>query len=114
MKRLFVLVLSVVLLFAGMEMVGPGTVRANNGETAERLTAQYEKDSIRLAGRDWVPPLNFPEMDSAERGDHLLEDNDWVIGISRNGEQKAYPVKVLGVHELANDTVGGDPIAVCW
>jgi hypothetical protein len=27
---------------------------------------------------------------------------------------KAYPIKTMGVHELANDTIAGIPLAVTW
>ena len=29
-------------------------------------------------------------------------------------QAKAYPVDVMGFHELINDVVGGTPITVCW
>lgn len=37
-----------------------------------------------------------------------------VIGIARNGEAKAYPISVMGIHELGNDTIGGTPVAITW
>jgi len=49
----------------------------------------------------------------AERGG-VVYDRDPVIGVSINGEATAYPVTVMGVHELGNDTVGGVPITVEW
>ena len=34
-----------------------------------------------------------------------------VLGMTINGESRAYPLYVLQVHELANDTLGGVPVA---
>jgi hypothetical protein len=31
-----------------------------------------------------------------------------------NGQARAYPIRLLSLHEVVNDTVGGQPIAVTW
>ncbi|MBI1914087.1 MAG: DUF3179 domain-containing protein [Planctomycetes bacterium] len=36
------------------------------------------------------------------------------LGYNGHVQAKAYPVAVMGVHELGNDTCGGEPIAVSW
>jgi hypothetical protein len=41
-----------------------------------------------------------------------LVANDKVLGVTINGESRAYPLFVLYVHEVINDTLGGVPIAV--
>jgi hypothetical protein len=41
-----------------------------------------------------------------------VRPDDPVIGIEIGGEAKAYPLVVMGSHELANDVCGGKPIAV--
>jgi hypothetical protein len=53
-------------------------------------------------------------MATAQEGDRALRPGDWVIGVSVGKEHKAYPVAVMGRHELANDTCGGQPIAAAW
>ncbi len=66
--------------------------------------------------RDAFPVFDDPPSMStgeAERGG-VVYDRDPVIGVSINGEATAYPVTVMGVHELGNDTVGGVPITVEW
>jgi hypothetical protein len=37
-----------------------------------------------------------------------------VIGIVIDDVAKAYQIKVMGIHELANDTIAGIPVAVTW
>jgi len=39
---------------------------------------------------------------------------DRVIGITVNGESRAYPLQLMNVHEIANDTLGGVHIAVTY
>lgn len=53
-------------------------------------------------------------MTPAEEAEGTLRPTEWVIGVAHGGEAKAYPVSVMGMHELVNDTIAGDPIAVCW
>ncbi|MBI1987253.1 MAG: DUF3179 domain-containing protein [Nitrospinae bacterium] len=49
----------------------------------------------------------------AER-ERVVFDWDAVIGVQYGKEAKAYPIAVMGVHELGNDTIDGIPIAVSW
>lgn len=37
-----------------------------------------------------------------------------VIGVSINGQSRAYSVYLLNSHEVVNDTVGGIPVAITW
>jgi hypothetical protein len=66
--------------------------------------------------RDAFPVFDNPTMLTAEAAekDDSIYDRDPVIGVYHNGEAKAYPITVMGVHELGNDTIGGVPIAVSW
>ena len=52
-------------------------------------------------------------MDAAQ-ADEWLDDDVPVIGVSINGDSRAYTVPMLSVHEIVNDVVGGEPIAVTW
>ena len=65
---------------------------------------------VRLDG---IPPLEHPPHISPEEADYLLP-NDRVFGVSINGEHRAYPHRVLNAHELANDTLGGEPISLVY
>ena len=66
--------------------------------------------------RDAFPVFDDPPMVSAEEAEarRLVYDRDAVIGVAHGGEAKAYPVTMMGVHELGNDTIAGVPIAVSW
>jgi hypothetical protein len=43
-----------------------------------------------------------------------VDSNRLVIGVSFNGEAKAYPIQFLGYHHHIQDTVGGKPILVTY
>lgn len=78
------------------------------------LEKEYYSASFRAVGRDAFPVLHNPSMGSVKEGDRVLRPAEWVIGIAVSGEARAYPITVMGFHELANDRVGGLPITVCW
>lgn len=64
--------------------------------------------------RDAIAPLDDPEVVGAASGGEWLPDDDVVFGVQIGGEARAYPRRVLEVHEVVNDTVGGRPIAVTY
>ena len=64
---------------------------------------------------DGIPPLENPAHAPAD--DPLaeyLEDDERVIGVSINGEHRAYPLRIINAHELANDVLGGEPLSLTW
>lgn len=66
--------------------------------------------------RDSFPVFDNPVLLSVAEAEakKIIFERDAVIGISIGGEAKAYPITIMGVHELGNDTIGGVPIAVSW
>lgn len=43
-----------------------------------------------------------------------VDSNRLVLGVSINGESKAYPIQFLGYHHHIQDTVGGKPVMVTY
>jgi hypothetical protein len=43
-----------------------------------------------------------------------VDINRLVIGVSNNGEAKAYPIQFLGYHHQVQDTVGGKPMIITY
>ena len=66
--------------------------------------------------RDAFPVFDQPTMLTAEAAERegAIYPRDIVIGVSHGQEAKAYPLTVMGTHELGNDTIDGIPIAVSW
>lgn len=62
---------------------------------------------------DGIPDLRNPSFISPDESDYLADD-ERVFGISINGENKAYPLRITNAHEMVNDTVGGEPISLSW
>lgn len=43
-----------------------------------------------------------------------IGDDVQVIGVSIDGDHRAYPIPFLSRHEIVNDEIGGRPLAVTW
>ena len=41
-----------------------------------------------------------------------MRDSDYVFGIVLGGEARAYPLRIMDWHEMANDVVGGAPVSI--
>ncbi len=77
--------------------------------------ASIDFDEIRSGGppKDGIPAIDRPEYRPAGEVDNI-GDQEPVITVTLNGETRAYPVRILIWHEIANDTLGGIPIAVTF
>jgi hypothetical protein len=63
--------------------------------------------------RDCIPSIDAPKFVAATDATHVADD-DVVIAISYGGDHRAYPARILDHHEIVNDTIAGDPIAITW
>ena len=72
-------------------------------------------DLIKKGGppRDGIPAINAPRFVSAENAD-FLDPDDRVLGLSLDGSSKAYPVRILNLHEVVNDWIGKRPVVVTY
>ena len=62
---------------------------------------------------DGIPPLEQAPVVAADAQDYLLP-SDRVFGVSINGAHRAYPLRIVNAHEMANDILGGEPIALAY
>ena len=82
--------------------------------------ADAKKLKIRLEEIVWggvqvdgIPSLDNPKLIKAGQADYL-QDSDPVFGVSINGDMRAYPLRIIGWHEMFNETVGGVPVALAY
>lgn len=62
---------------------------------------------------DGIPDIRDPTMLTPDEADFLAAD-ERVFGVSINGDARAYPLRIANAHEMVNDVVGGEPIALSW
>lgn len=62
---------------------------------------------------DGIPPLDNPTMIPAANA-IFMEPDEPVFGVSINGDTRAYPLRFMNWHEMANDVVGGKPVTLAY
>ncbi len=88
----------------------------------EQLLKEYDLSNPQIpvellqAGcpeKDCIPALTDPERSAVADAKYPAGDSR-IVAVEINGEAVAYPLGILNWHEIANDTVGGVPIAVVY
>jgi hypothetical protein len=72
------------------------------------LASQVQWGGVRRGG---IPELNAPPTVTVEEADWMIP-GELTFGAVINGEVRAYPHRILDHHEMANDTLGGEPVAL--
>ena len=69
---------------------------------------------VTLLPRDAIPAITDPSFVSAAEAMEWMDAGEGVIGLAFEGEAKAYPINMLSRHEIVDDVVGGNAVAVTW
>jgi hypothetical protein len=62
---------------------------------------------------DGIPSLDDSSLISAAEAGYL-KGTDLVFGVEINGDAGAYPLRIMGWHEMFNDTIGGVLVALAY
>jgi hypothetical protein len=63
--------------------------------------------------KDGIPALTNPRHVAARAATYLTP-GELVLGLVVRGEARAYPLRIMDWHEMANDVVGGVPISIAY
>lgn len=76
--------------------------------------ASIDFDLVSVLPPDAIPAIIDPVLVSAEKASPEMNPDERVIGLVINGDARAYPITILSAHEIVNDVVGGEPVAITW
>lgn len=62
---------------------------------------------------DGIPALDDPALVAADAAGYL-NDDDLVYGVEISGDARAYPLRIMGWHEMFNDVIGDVPVALAY
>ena len=83
--------------------------------TSAGASAPTREFEIRtLLGKDAIPAILNPVFVDGEVAAAQMLPQELVIGLSIDGDHRAYSTAHLSSHEVVNDTVGGRPVMVTW
>ena len=64
--------------------------------------------------KDGIPAIDRPEFITVAAANEWVKPQEPVVFFERGGDTRAYPLQILIWHEIANDTVGGVPVAITF
>ncbi len=103
------------LKLESLRRIDPEFMRFLGGERSDpaRMTIRLEEIAWGGVEVDGIPSLDNPRLISAREARYLVED-DLVFGVEINGDARAYPLRIMGWHEMFNDVIGGKPVALAY
>jgi hypothetical protein len=110
-------------VFGGGWLVRQGQLPLNQDQEADirdtplALPSPPEVDPdliISLLDQDSIRAIDEPLFISANEAQEELDPEERVIGVVINGDARAYPLPILSRHEIVNDVIGEEPVAVTW
>ena len=78
-----------------------------------KMKIRYEEIAWGGVRKDGIPSLDNPNLIPAKDADYML-GHDLVFGVQINGDVRAYPLRIMGWHEMFNDVIGGVPLALAY
>ena len=81
----------------------------------DEFPSRIRVEEIQWGGvqTDGIPPLNNPRTVTADQATYL-NPQDPVFGLHLNDEARAYPLRIMDWHEMANDEIGGIPVSLAY
>ncbi|MGI9371432.1 MAG: DUF3179 domain-containing protein [Hyphomicrobiales bacterium] len=95
--------------------IDPQFMRFLGGERSDRKNMKIRLEEITWGGVpvDGIPSLDNPKLIAAGEANYLRDD-DLVFGVEINGDARAYPLRIMGWHEMFNDVIGDVPVALAY
>ncbi len=111
----FALMVAAAVFFDASAMADPASWWAQGWKNTDFSKTSVDLSEIFSGGpvRDGIPPLDNPIFKPASEIT-ALGVNEPVVTLEINGDARAYPLQVLTWHEIANDIVGGVPVAITY
>lgn len=79
-----------------------------------RVTADLSDAVVVAGGRGAIPVITEPRYETTEQADAWISDNEPVLAAFAGDEARAYPIRLLLLHEAVNDWLGGSPLLVTY
>ena len=79
----------------------------------DRMNIRLEEITWGGVRKDGIPSLDNPRLIAAAKASYM-RDSDLVFGVSINGDTRAYPLRIMGWHEMFNEVIGGVPVALAY
>lgn len=98
-----------------LKNIDPNFLRFLGKQRGEAKNMKIRLEEIVWGGVrvDGIPSLDNPKLIRADEASYLVDD-DLVFGVEINGDVCAYPLRIMGWHEMFNEIIGGVPVALAY
>ena len=72
----------------------------------------WDRERAWLHAPGWFRPLQDPE--TVPLANARYGDNEPMMAVTVDGQTRAYPVRAMAYHHVANDVIGGQPVVVTY
>ena len=101
-----------------VEREGRTLLWANDEEWFDVTDASIDPHTFQFGiGKDTIASIDAPEFalfqDPRVEASGIDRETP-VLGVEVAGEARAYPVNLMSMHEVVNDTFAGEPYAILW
>ncbi|HMB97637.1 MAG TPA: DUF3179 domain-containing (seleno)protein, partial [Balneolaceae bacterium] len=100
------------VLLISCESVSTNTSTPNDSNTNDSWLIPEDQVFIG-AGRDDIPSIDDPSFKPVGDID-FIEDDELIIGVKIGNEIRGYPHQILNYHEIVNDFIGDEAVAVTF
>ncbi len=128
-KVLFILIIPILLLFIYFmfktytkysEQAATGRPLLGNSKSI-KLADDFEGAKVKKSDlqrgcprKDCIPSIDEPQFETVSEADEWLGNDDRIFGVVYKGVERAYAQRILNWHEIVNDEIAGDPIAMTF
>lgn len=114
MKKIFetfmyLLIISMTISSAKAQLKNLRNIEYNWKTDTSKRIVDLEEITV-VVPRNTFPKIDYPKFIGKEEGLREFFKHEPVISVAINGETKAYPLNILTMHEISNDSLGGIPI----
>lgn len=112
--KVLLLLFSLLFLQASSAQADP-SAWAREWPKTDFTQSSVDFSEIRSGGppKDGIPAIDAPQFEAVQEH-QALADQEPVISLQIGDEARAYPLRILIWHEIVNDEMAGQPIAVTY
>ena len=100
-------------LSVGLMLAAGASAQQLNGFAVDNSLIPVAEIHPGGPGRDGIPAIDQPRFIEADDAD-FLDREDQVLGLVYQGEARAYPITILNWHEIVNDRIDDEPVAITY
>ncbi len=104
---------AVALFWLTTTTLASGAAPPEKGELPRPETIEGSRVGALLPP-DAIPAIDAPQFVPASKASAFMKDDEPVLGVVHDGTAKAYSLWHLDRHEIVNDRLGGQGVAVTW